>query len=243
MTEKELILQELESISPLLANVPCVNVYKVDVNYFDGLKAELQARIIADSFAGSNQKIEVPVGYFDNLSTTVLQRIKALENNEVLKELEEVSPVVAAIGITNVYQVPQGYFEQLAFVNKNTAAVVKMNPLRKIFKYAAAAAVVGFISVGAFKFINRDVSLTMDANTAAVVKQANEIIKNGSFDAELENISDKDLEKYLSQNGEDVSAALVASSTDDEEKLPEAIEYLMDENTLNDFLKNNNLAN
>jgi hypothetical protein len=243
MTEKEIILQELQSISPLLPSVPQINVYKVDVNYFDGLRAELQARIIADGFAGVNQKLEVPVGYFDNLSTNVLQRIKALENNEVLTELEGVSPVVAAIGNKNVYQVPQGYFEQLAFVNKDTAAVVKMNPLRKIFKYAAAAAVVGIISVGAFKFANRDISPTMDANTKEVVKQGNEIIKNGSFDTELENISDKDLEKYLSQNGEDVKAALVASTIDNEKALPEVDDYLMDDNTLNEFLKNNNINN
>ena len=50
------------------------------------------------------------------------------------------------------------------------------------------------------------------------------------------------MEQYLSQNGQDINAALVASSMDNEEgSLPDAADYLLDENTLNDFLKENNL--
>jgi hypothetical protein len=243
MTDRATILTELEMISPLLASVPYVNVYKVGADYFDGLRAELQARIIADGFSSEDTKMDVPAGYFEQLSTNILQKIKKVENSEVLQELELISPTVASIGSKNVYQVPQDYFAQLAFRNTNVAKVLKLNPIRKIFKYAAAAAVVSFISIGAFKIATKDSLPSMDANTIAVVRQGNEIIKNGSFDKELENISDKDLEKYLSDNGEDVNAGLVASTIDDGSKLPDVDDYLFDDNTLNEFLKNNNINN
>ncbi len=242
MKEKEIILQELQSISPLLASVPCVNVYNVNASYFDELGVELQARIIADGFASNNTKMDVPAGYFDQLSTNILQKIMHAQSNEVLQELESISPFVSSIGNKNVYQVPQGYFEQIALRITNEAKVVKLNPLRKIIKYAAAAVVVGLLGVGVFKFIDNN-KVKPDASSIAVFNEANKILKEGSFEKELENISDKDLEKYLSDNGVDVAAGLVASTIDDESKLPEVYDYLFDDNTLNEFLKNNNINN
>ncbi len=242
MKEKEIILQELQSISPLLASVPCVNVYNVNASYFDELGVELQARIIADGFASNNTKMDVPAGYFDQLSTNILQKIMHAQSNEVLQELESISPFVSSIGNKNVYQVPQGYFEQIALRITNEAKVVKLNPLRKIIKYAAAAVVVGLLGVGVFKFIDNN-KVKPDASSIAVFNEANKILKEGSFEKELENISDKDLEKYLLDNGVDVAAGLVASTIDDESKLPEVYDYLFDDNTLNEFLKNSNINN
>ena len=242
MKEKEIILQELQSISPLLASVPCVNVYNVNASYFDELGVELQARIIADGFASNNTKMDVPAGYFDQLSTNILQKIMHAQSNEVLQELESISPFVSSIGNKNVYQVPQGYFGQIALRITNEAKVVKLNPLRKIIKYAAAAVVVGLLGVGVFKFIDNN-KVKPDASSIAVFNEANKILKEGSFEKELENISDKDLEKYLLDNGVDVAAGLVASTIDDESKLPEVYDYLFDDNTLNEFLKNNNINN
>jgi hypothetical protein len=242
MTDRATILTELEMISSLLASVPFVNVYKVDTDYFDGLRAELQARITADSFTSESNNMQIPTGYFDTLSTNVLQKIKAIEHNEVIQELESISSLVASIGNENVYQVPQGYFEQIQFKNTNEAKVVKLNPLRKIFKYAAAAVIVGLLGIGVFKFIDNN-NVKPDAASIAVFNEANKIIKEGSFEKELENIPDKDLEKYLSDNGVDVAAGLVASTIDDESKLPEVDDYLFDDNTLNEFLKNNNINN
>jgi hypothetical protein len=242
MTDRATILTELEIVSPLLASVPYVNVYKVDADYFDGLRAELQARIIGDGFTSESSNMQIPAGYFDTLSANVLQKIKAIEHNEVQEELESVSSLVASIGNENVYQVPQGYFEQIQFKNKNEAKVVKLNPLSKIFKYAAAAVVVGLLGLGVFKFIDNN-NVKPDAASIAVFDEANKIIKEGSFEKELENLSDKDLEKYLSENGVDVTAGLVASTINDESKLPEVDDYLFDDNTLNEFLKSNNINN
>jgi hypothetical protein len=242
MQEREDILNELNAISPLVASVPRVNVYRVDENYFDGIRAELQARIIASNFIAPQNKLDVPAGYFENLPNNILAKIKSQENNPVFTEMEELSPTIANIGNNNVYTVPQDYFEQLAMPSIASAKVVKMGS-RSIFKYAAAAVVTGLLGLGIFTFVNKNaVQINGSEVDSVVMAKANEIIQKKSFEKELENVSDEDLEQYLSQNGQDVNAALVASSMDNEEgSLPDAADYLLDENTLNDFLKENNL--
>jgi hypothetical protein len=235
MTERENILNELSTISTVVAGIPRINVYKVHEDYFDGLRAELQARIIAANFYTASNNMKVPEGYFESLPTTILQKIKAAEKSE----MEMLSPTIANIGNKNVYSVPQGYFEQLSFV-KSTAKVVKMGS-RSIFKYASAAVVTGLLGLSIFTFVNKPATLSKE--DAMLVKAGNDIILKGSFNKELETITDKDLENYLSANGEDVSAALVASTIDEDDKLPDAAEYFLDENTLDNFLKENNLKN
>ena len=81
----------------------------------------------------------------------------------------------------------------------------------------------------------------VSVQTAATKNSANNILKTGTFDKELETVSDKDIEQYLEQGGQDVNAALVAASTDDEATLPEAAEYLLDENALDNYLKKKHL--
>jgi hypothetical protein len=243
MLERENILNELHTISPLVASVPRVNVYRVNENYFDGIRAELQARIIASNFITPQQNVDVPAGYFENLPTNILAKIKAQENNIVLTEMQGLSPSIASIGNKNVYTVPQGYFEQLAIPINTSAKVVKMGT-GSIFKYAAAAVVVGLLGFGAMKFIDSTKQHNkIDGQTAAIMKDANKILQDGSFDKELENISDKDLEQYLKEGGQDVHAALVATAIGDDTKLPDATDYLTDENTLDNFLDENNLKN
>jgi hypothetical protein len=240
MLERENILNELNAISPFVASVPHVNVYKVDENYFDGIRAELQARIIASNFTTLQNNFDVPADYFENLPNNILAKIKAQENNVVLTEMETLSPTIANIGNKNIYTVPQGYFDQLAMPSKASAKVVKMGN-RSIFKYAAAAVIVGLLGFGAMKFI---ANTKANNETRDVVKEANKILESNSFDETLASVSDKDLEKYLSQNGDDVNAALVAASVDDENiSLPDADDYLMDDNTLDNFLNENNLKN
>jgi hypothetical protein len=241
MLERENILNELNAISPLVASVPRINVYRVDENYFDGIRAELQARIIASNFIAPQNKVDVPAGYFENLPTNILAKIKAQENNVVLTEMQELSPTIAGIGNKNVYSVPQGYFEQLAMPTMAPTKLVKMGS-RSIFKYAAAAVVVGLLGLSIYTFVHKNaVEINGTEVNAVVMAKANEIIQKKSFEKELETVSDNELEQYLSQSGQDINAALVASSVDDEGNLPDASDYILDENTLDDFLKENNL--
>ena len=240
MLERENILNELNDTSPLVASVPRINVYSVNENYFDGVRAELQARIIASNFITPQSNVAVPVGYFENLPVNILAKIKAVENNVVLAEMQDLPPIIAGIENKHVYTVPQGYFEQLTMPTMASAKVVKMGS-RNIFKYAAAAVIVGLLGFGTMKYI---ATTKINNEVLAVVKQADEILKTNSFDEAFASVSDKDIEKYLSQNGEDVNAALVAASMDDENTtLPDADDYLIDDETLDNFLNDNNLKN
>ena len=130
------------------------------------------------------------------------------------------------------------------------AKVIKMNPLLSVFKYAAAAVITGLLGISIINLTDNEKTVTNNpviqtasvAKTENVMKTANEILQKGSFENEFNTITDKDIEQYLTQSGQDVHAALVASSTDDA-ALPEATDYLLDENTLDEYLKTNNLNN
>ncbi len=235
MAERENILNELNAISTVVASIPRVNVYKVHEDYFYGIRAELQTRIKAANFYIPEKNMTVPQGYFESLPATILQKIKSVEHSET----EMLSTTVANIGNKNVYTVPQRYFEQLSFI-KQTTKVVKIGNA-SVFKYAAAAVVVGLLGFSIFTFVYKPATLSNE--NLAMVKAGNDILIKGSFYKELEAITDKDLENYLSANGEDVNAALVASTIDDDGKLPDATDYFLDENTLDNFLKENNLKN
>lgn len=247
MKQAENILNELSEISAVVAVVPRINVFIAPAGYFEGIEAELQARIAADSLYGTENAFTVPSGYFDGLATSILQKIKSAEALSVTSETETISPLIAAIGNRNIFTVPTGFFEQLNIgAAKNTSAkIIQMKPLRSVFKYATAAVITGLLGLSIINITGKNTeteSATPLVQTATVIKNADEILRKGTFENELNSISDKDIEQYLTQNGQDVQAALVASSTE-EAALPEATDYLIDENTLDNFLNENNLNN
>lgn len=245
MKQAEDILNELKELSAVVAAVPRINVFSVFPDYFERAEAELQARISADRLSAAGSAFTVPPGYFDGLATTILQKIKLAENNSVIAETKAISPVVAAIGNQNIFTVPLGFFEHLQINVKPVANIVKMKPLRSVFRYAAAAVITGLLGISIINLTDKNPETTLQApvvQTASIIKNANEIISKGSFENELNSISDTDIEQYLTQNGQDVQAALVATSAE-EVTLPEATDYMIDENTLDNFLNENNLKN
>jgi hypothetical protein len=234
MKQNTEILQELEAISPALAAVPRVNVYSVYDNYF----AEMQNDVLA-AIADKNL-LAVPEGYFENLATNILQKVKA---NDVAEELQNISATVANIGNKNVYTAPQNYFEKLthATAEKQVGKLVPIkNSGAKIVRFAAAAVVTGLLGLGIFTFVQKNND--SKNQTAALIKEGEKIINTNSFDADFATLTDKDLEKFLVESGENIEAAMVAT-TAEEAELPEVIDYYLDENTLNNFLNENNLKN
>lgn len=247
MSEREIILTELNEISPVLARVPKVNVFSVEEGYFSGIEEELKARITANSFYASQSAFTVPEGYFDNLSAGIMQKIKG-EQESSSDEIAALSPVIAGIGNKNIFTVPEGYFEQSIIpAVKAPAKVIKMSRMRSAFKYGVAAVITGLLGISVINVVNQEHSTTKDISAeqiSSVVADANQIIKNGTFNNELNNVSDQEIEQYLKQNGQDVNAAVIASAaSDDAASLPEAADYLLDENALDDYLNKNNLKN
>ena len=246
MNTNENILNELKEISSTVAAIPFVNVFTVPVDYFNTLQPVVMATISAAMKTDPFQNLIVPDGYFENLSDSIFKKIKAAEN-EVTIELSYISPLIAGIITKETYAAPEGYFGALTFVNQQkteVAKVVKINRTKFVFKYAAAAVITGLLGISVINITYTNTKKPEEvivSQTASVLKNADAILKTGSFDATLQTLSDNDIQQYLEQNGHDVNAALVASSTDEVDKLPEATDYLLDENVLENYLKDNNL--
>lgn len=281
------ILNELLELSPTLAAIPRNNVFKVPEGYFESLPAIL---LLQTGDAGNMGNNTVPEGYFDNLADNIMARIRqenasekekvstilagignkniftvpagyfnTLANNimsrisdenvsEVVEETRLISETVAGIGNKNVLTVPAGYFNAFAgtvnYKTEQPAKVVQMNGFRRFYKYAAAAIVTGLIAMTTVFIINNNnKGGDLTAADNAAIESAEKIIKTNSFDKELASLSDADIVNFLESKGQDVDAALVASLTEDAKALPEAEDYLLNENALDEVLKDLDLNN
>ena len=264
--KKELLsdaVTETKNISELVAGIGNKNIYSVPLQYFEELSGSIFAQTKNEFFTntsletnsistlvagiGNKNIYSVPQEYFNELSTNIIAQTKNSLLNEVAEETMEVSHLVAGIGNKNVYTVPQGYFNGLAEQVKSQlftpAKVVSMKNRFTAFRYAAAAVVTGVIGLSAFFLVNKynDKNIS-SAQTAAVIAEAKQIIKTNSFDKELSAVSDAAIVSFLESKGQNVEASLVASLTDDK-NLPDADEYLINDNTLDEVLKTLDLNN
>lgn len=247
MNKREDIITEIKSISASVAAIPFVNVFTVSEAYFQILPAIIISQINVGDDICSAKNLSVPEGYFERLAGNILNKIHNIENN-VDAELSEISPLLAGIQNKETYTVSEGYFNTLAFAGdkRKTAKVISINKSGSFFKYAAVAVITGLLGLSILNIVDRNNSddpIISTAEIMNVITNPNTVVLNGNFDEALKNISDIEIEQYLQNNGQDVKSALVASSTDDIEKLPEASDYLFDENILDNYLKENNLNN
>lgn len=247
MNNREDISNEINAISKTLGSIPFINVFTVDPNYFPFLTQVIIAKIAEEDSFDSSTNFSVPDGYFESLAGNILTKIHALEN-DVTVELKGISSLIAGIENKETYTVSEGYFNSITFLNNNrkSAKVITINKPRLFFKYAAAAVITGLLGLSIVNIVdknNTQESIKTTAETITGTTKPNTVLMNGSFDEALQNVSDNEIEQYLQKSGHDVNAALVASSTDDVDKLPEATDYLLDENVLENYLKENNLKN
>lgn len=214
---------------------------EVPEGYFEALPIEVLGKINSIS-----EQQTLPTGYFDNLSAVVMQRIKADETEvNVHTEMEQLSATIAGIGNKHPFTVPTGYFDNNVDVinkkitGKQPAVIVKMGTAKKILRYAVAAVVTGLMGLGIYTiaFDNQQASLN-----PVVMAKAENILKTNSIDDVFNSLTETDITDYMTENGSNINAALVASTINDED-LPTAEDYLFDEETLNDFLKGKNITN
>jgi len=191
MATRNDILNELESISPVVAKVPFVNPFQVPQGYFDGFAEQVMMGIKADGLSakeelqglspllsGLEKKLpyEAPVGYFSELSEHAVAGVKAIEI--VNMELENLSPVMNKLKTVNVYEAPEGYFDSLAdnvlkiVEKRRTAKVIPMG--RKIMRLAVAAVVAGLIAIGAWMYFGSGKPAASIASIENKVKQVSE---------------------------------------------------------------------
>jgi len=169
--------------------------------------------------------------YFDHLSNQVPLLINDYKNQKI--ELKD-------INVNNTYQIPQGYFANFsenviqaihddAKAKKST--IYKLNPVR----IAIAACIVSILGIFIYNFSPIKQNIKLDPNTASLIKEADLIINNGSFENEINVVDELDLVKYLQERGQDVDAALIAS-LDDETQLNDEEINLYDGETLAKYM-------
>lgn len=109
------ILNELQSLSPLLAGLQKTTVFFVPEGYFETLSSTVLICVKEEVGTLNNIKAEdIPEGYFENLSSSILNKIKAQEKYAETEELAQLSKSVQGIQPKKLFEVPDSYFENLS---------------------------------------------------------------------------------------------------------------------------------
>ena len=172
--------EELKNLSPLLSSISKQMPHSVPAGYFDAFEKKLEQTIstVDDRYQTAKEELEslspllntlkkkntytVPVGYFDELVKKLEQTISTVDDDDktAQQELENLSPLLSELKKKNTYTVPIGYFENLhPAIDKATIPAAKVISItnHKLFRYAVAAVVIGFVAtVGLLFFNNRE---------------------------------------------------------------------------------------
>ncbi len=206
------ILNELNTLSPVVAGIVNVNIFSVPEGYFENLSAQILYSVKQEEpvlAVHGVSPFQAPLGYFDSLADNILNRIKKQDIEKY--DDQEVSVIITTIPKINVYKVPVNYFENLAshIVDKTSTTTGKLVSfyLRKNFvKYAAAAVFTGALAFGTIKF------LSVGKPPAAI--DYTQAMKT-NIDGELAKISDVEIVHFLTSAGVDVDAAVAVTQMQD----------------------------
>jgi hypothetical protein len=242
MTRNKDILNELEQISAVVAQINPMVPYQVPEVYFETLSSVIMARIAAGGqeensllqVAGKQMPQDIPAGYFDTLSESILYKVKAQPEQTATEELASLSPLLAGISKQNVYEVPVGYFDGFeSAVNKQLKEepkVVSIFSRKLIIRYAAAAVVFTMIALG-INFLLQQQS----SSIASDIAQVEHIKTQKQFNNELTGLSEDAIVSYLQLTADTKDVEKINESID-QSKLPEETDY-MDEEFLENFMK------
>lgn len=230
------ILNELNSVSPLLAKIEKKNVFSVPEGYFDTLTVDLLKKLNIGS--GSN-KLTVPANYFENLSAEIINKIKA-EEIDSAHELRELSPMLYSIQNENVFKAPEGYFRSLSenILDKVSlrqhAKVIPFKRKDSVWRMAVAAVVTGVIAVSSLMVFNKP-QVNNNESISAYIKDAAQYKNNQQVNAGIASLSDEEIIKYLEKTSNDIDGEELTKNID-EQSLPEQTDYLVNEHALDPYL-------
>jgi len=288
------ILNELESLSPLIAAMDKVNVFTVPAGYFDSLSYTVLAclsdkqNLVTDKSATINAT--VPEGYFDQLAGSILNKIKSepsakeeiaslspilsglqhqpvfevptgyfeqlssevkksISNSSSKDEIKELSTVLGSLQRVNVFETPKGYFENLSDsilkkVKTPSARIIHFQVRNSFLKYAAAAVITGVIAISAVRYLQPSQSVHTISTPLAMLDESIEkgkTMNDQQFEETLQKLTAADIAKYLENNGDITDVATLRNNID-EKDLPNEDDYIVNEKTLDNFIKaiNNN---
>ena len=97
-----------------IKSLPVSNPYSVPKGYFENLPEIISDKLSLSSFNGNEERkaFSVPEGYFNTLADNILKKIKEPVFESVQQELNEISPFLSSLPKTNVYSVPENYFQE-----------------------------------------------------------------------------------------------------------------------------------
>jgi hypothetical protein len=201
MAKNPQIILELKNMKSFLADHINEPVYKVPSEYFENFPSVMlqlldagNEEILSQQLSTiSNNPFSAPEGYFDTLAENILDRVKQNDNLiPAAEEIAAISPLLSGISKQMPYPVPAGYFENnFSSINKEPAKVVAFNFTRKNwFRYAAAAIVIGIISISGFLYFNQSSKIDPSKNPEAWVKNNTKKITTDELESfiELSNI-------------------------------------------------------
>lgn len=251
MEPKNEILEELKGISPLLASIERINVFSVPEHYFSGLEDRLaqqamaaqSAKIISFEAPAGDKKFQsagaVPEGYFENLSNHILAKIKASAENAPNEEEEILSPLLSSLNKSNPLTVPAGYFENLS---DQVLAKVRISQPAKVvsmrsgwWKAAAAAVIATTIGISTY-FFNDTTNGNHPGTEQTYASIANQYKTTEQIDKGIASLTDDEIINYLEDHGNVLDENVLINGTD-QSSMPNLEDYLIDENTLNNYLK------
>ena len=231
------ISDELKNISPLLAGIEKKNIFLTPEGYFDTLTIDIFKRI---DFNPIQSTLTVPHGYFENLSDSILDKIKNIQDDSG-HELRDLSPMLYSVQNENVFTVPTNYFtnfsdEILNKIPKSQTKVVVMKR-RSIWNYAAAAVMTGIIGISSLLVFNRSPQQPVNQlETIGSYKQAVSQFKNEQqINDGMATLSDDEIIKYLEKSSNDADNDVITTNIE-EKGMPEQKDYLLDEKTLDTYL-------
>lgn len=238
------ILKEIEEISPMLARLHGTNVFKVPDGYFTELSERILDVVTFSNIGSlSRDKIQdVPVGYFETLSSSIMQRIKA----ETVEDENELGsyPALEALGRHNVFEVPEGYFDNLSVniigtIKRESPAKVIPIFARKVWRYAAAAVIAfGLFTTSYFVFIRpnqgKNGFAAINKNTVSD-PAALKYNTSKAFNEGIASLSDDEIVGYLENHGNILDNDLLMKNIDTDE-LPDVTDYLISDEALTNYL-------
>ncbi len=238
------ILDELKELSPAVAAINRQLPYQVPAGYFDTLPDTIKARIADGRSLPETSKdnpYEAPEGYFDSLAANIMNRIKATEAGSpreelsflspvlnsldkkvpfsnpkeyfeelpenvvagikavdfVNEELENLSPLMNGLKNKRVYETPANYFDSvpemvLNKIKQQNTLVVAFNFRKKLFRYAAAAVVIGIMAFGAWMYSAKPTEINQIVKTLPALNPdsaSSELVKTLS-DSDLVSLAD-----------------------------------------------------
>jgi hypothetical protein len=223
-----------------------LNKEDVPAGYFENLSASILDKIkkqetseLPEIFSTLKKEtlFQVLANYFETLPDAILKKINTDQDyseslSEVLVNLKRVQP----------FTVPANYFSELPanilkkIQQPQEAKVVTMPGRFSVLKYAAAAVIIGGLALGVYKYSNQPkveetTNVAMDPSI-----EKGKVMDDKKFTETLNNLSADEIVNYLQRNSSESDIAVLRSNVDDK-SLPNEEDYLLDDKTLDNFLK------